>query len=65
MVTIISKTANESVITSATIEVAGARNPAHALDLALTDLGRHGWTVSIEQYEAKYNADGTYEITVY
>lgn len=65
MVTITEKTANESIITSATLEVTGARGPAQALNLALNELGRHGWTVSIERYEARRNDDDSYTLTIY
>lgn len=65
MVTIVDKIATDSTITSATLEVSNARNSAHALDIALNELDKYGWTVSIERYEASMNADGSYTLTLY
>lgn len=65
MVTIISKDTTESVINSATVKVAGARNAAHALELALNDLDRHGWICSIERYESTISDDGSYILIMY
>lgn len=65
MVTIISKETNESVITSATLNVTGADSASKALELALNDLDRHGWTVSIERYDISRDEDGSYTLIMF
>lgn len=65
MVVVLEKTEVDSVITSATVNVAGARNGLNALHLATDHLENHGWEVGTERYEFTRNEDDSYTLTLY